>query len=909
MVITPSAAPIPGATPDWIHQFAELFSVTADFAFTTDLNGVILWANSALTDLIGEPLTGQNVLVFRPAWVREVLENEARPTAARVGFWVGKTAIAPRGKVERPIHQILVAHRNSDGEVDGYSALLRDLTDTDGIAERYRVLTDTVPVGIFHNDADGRCLWVNATYTALVGRPAEAALGYGWMQSLEPESLELLAQVQSSIAANGAFGPHNIEFIRPDGERRTASVRVAPLLASDGSVAGQIGVAADITQRRIEQRSLEIAEQRFRTVLNTMNEAIVLQDETAAITFWNPAAERILGLTADELRGVTPTSRDWHAFDADGRPLPDDMHPAIVALRTGGPVTGFVMGIHKPNGDRVWLRVSSQLTTLLGRDAQRGVVTTFVDITAERNAEQALRRSERQLQVITAAARDAICLHDSNGAYTWISEGAAEVLGWPTDVLLGRNPYEMFHPDDKDRIRESHEALLAGSRPRSLTYRYRRADGTYTWVETETAVVPATDTTPLRLVTTSHSADIRIESDARSQVRQQLRSVAQFAGRLAHDFTNLYTVAHTRMEMLRERVPDELRDDVEEAFAAIERAAALTRELRALSGSDLLQSERVNVGALVAEIGEQLSRAVPKHVAVVVEAPPSAVNVLVDPLVLAEVLLAVVNNAVYAMPQGGEILLTVSTTRITQAHVDAHGEAGVGEWALLRVLDQGVGIPHERLAQLFVPTLSHKGPAVETGLGLPVGLARMRQMGGHISVSNRVEGGTEVTLWLPVVSAAARAPTQTIPAAIAPTLGDDAVRSVHVLLFDDDAMVLRATDRLLTRAGYRVTPAASEADALRALAVGAALGERIDIILTDVVMPGLSGPQFVARLRESGDTRPVVYMSGFTGDSLVGAMRPEAGAMLVSKPFSGAALLDALQAGLRKTSRDAPLPS
>lgn len=898
---------------------AEVLSVTPDYAFTTDPQGVVLWANAALTNLIGTAIVGQEIESFRPAWVRALLEREARPVAARDGYWVGRTALVVPGKSELAIRQVLVAHRNAAGELEGYSGLLRDLTDVEEIAERYRVLAESFPVGIFHNDAQGRCLWVNATYASMTGRPADAAIGYGWMQALAPESMKLLERVKSSVASDGAFGPHNVDFIRPDGERRTASVRVSPLLAPDGTVNGHIGVAADITQRREEQRHIEVAEQLFRTVLNAVQEAIVVQDESVAVQLWNPAAERILGLTADQLRSLTPASRGWRAVDADGQPLPDDQLPAIVALRTGRPVSGFILGIHKPDGALVWLRVSSQLTTLPGGKSRPGVVTTFVDVSAEREAEEQLRRSARQLQTITAAARDAICLHDADGTYTWISEGATEVLGWPTEALLGRNPYELFHPDDVERVRRSaHEPLLAGSRPVSLTYRFRRADGTYTWVETKSAVVPATDTIPLRIVTTSHSADMRVESEARNQVRSQLGGVAQFAGRLAHDFTNLNTVARAGLEVVRERVSEELREDVDAAFEAIERATELTRELRALSGSDPLHSEGADFATLVTEFAAQLSRVVPHYLTLDVKAPPPGVQVLVDRSVLAQVLRAVVENAVDAMAQGGEVTITSDVVQLSRAHVDVHGEVSAGAWAQLRVLDEGTGIPDDGLAKLFVPGLSQKGQAVGTGLGLPVALARMRQMGGHISVRNRSGGGTEVTLWLPLAHAAMTLQGETEQVAVQPrrtavgpvgttvTSASDgaasADRSAHVLLVDDDDMVLRTAKRLIQRAGYRVTSAASGYDALTALAACDARGEPVDVILTDVIMPGLSGPQMIDKLREAGDTRPVVYMSGYTGDALPGAARPTAGAILVNKPFSGAAVIAALQSALSAVS-------
>ncbi len=909
--------------PAWLVRLAELFAVTPDYVFSVSLDGTILWANRSLETLIGQRVVGQNVATFRPEWVRELLETEARPAALRDGHWVGITALRVPPAGERPVRQVLVAHRSASGELEGYSAILQDLSAQQEMAERFRVLADTVPVGIFHNDADGNCVWVNRTYRDITGRTLDDALGDGWKRALAPESADLLLQVRAQLAAHGAFGPGNVAFIRPDGERRTAYVRVALVRSRDGTVQGQVGVVEDATERDSAQRALAASEERLRLVLASLEEGVVLQDSTGAIRLWNPAAERILGMSAEQLTGATSMDPRWRSTDAHGNYLPGDQHPSMIVLRTRRTVSHFVMGVTRSDGSQVWIRVTSQPVTMPDAPDEHAALTSFIDITSEYEADELLRRSERQLRVVTAAAREAICLHDADGTYTWLSEGCVAVLGWEADELRGQNPYAFFHPDDIDRIRrESHEPLLHGARLRSITFRFRRRDGSYSWLETESSLVAATETTPLRLVTTSRLVDYRVASEARNATRQRLGGVALVAGQMAHEFTNLHTVALSRLEMVRERLASDDQDDLQAAFDAIARASKLTRELRALSGNEPLHLERLELREFMRAFETSFRTYEGAELRVALFNSGPLLHVLADREILTSALHSVVSNSAEAMSGRGSIMLHVERVHLSEAQVDAHGEVAAGDWAVIRCCDTGPGITDSMMAALFEPRFTINRDTVGTGLGLPITLARMVQMRGHISVKSLEEGGTEVRLWVPiatesrdgsVISRVAGADTVRTPPRGATAVGERAVPPVdspassstgtHILLVDDDIHVLRTSQRILTRAGYVVIAAASGFDALTALEHDDAGERQIALILTDVMMPGLSGPLFVARRRALGDTRPVIYMSGYTGDALAPENAPEPGAVLLSKPFATTELVQAISGALAAIPR------
>lgn len=913
----PTSNAVPQPLPEWLSLLADLPTVSPDYILTTSLNGTILWANPAAERLLGAPLQGRDANDFLPVWVRELLESEGRPAARRDGHWIGRTALRLADGSERPVRQVLVPHFEDNGATAGYSAVLSDLGEQYGMAERLRAITDTVPVGVFCNDRHGRCEWVNATYCAMTGRTEAQLLGDGWRDALAPEAGDLPARAMADLEATGRFGPTEVPYLSADGSRRTASVRIGLMRGPAGEVSGQVGVVADITHAREQQLALRTSEERFRSVLETIEEGIVMQDASGRITLSNPGAERILGLTADQMRGVTSMDPRWATIDADGNPLPGDQHPAMVTLRTGQPVSGFVMGVNHPDRDRVWIRINALPITLPGSTGVGGVVATFVDITEQRLAEEALRASEQQLRIVTDAAIEAICLHEADGRYRWVSEGALEVLGWEPAQLLDTDPYDYFHPDDVERIRaESHQVAIASGRSMSITYRFRRHDGSYCWVETTTSIVPSAGGAPVRLVTVSRSADSRLASEARAATRERLGGVAHFAGRLAHDFTNLYTVLQSRLELMRDRLDGDVRHDLEAAFEAIDRATELTRALRALGGREAVQLVPTEIGEQLRAIAPLLESRTGVRVHASAVSSDAPLVALVDHDTLEAILLAVIRNAGEARPVGAEVTLHADRIVVHTPLVEAHGEVAVGDWLVIRCVDNGPGIDDAALAHIFEPEFSSKGTRIETGLGLPVALARMQRMLGHLSIARHQSGGTEVSLWLPLMQSDAfthiegyrgdaarrRTTPPTGSRSAASTPGDSMPAlavSAHVLLIDDDQLVLRTADRLLQRAGLRVTTATS-AFAARELLARESLG--IEVIVTDVVMPGMSGPQLVAERRAAGDRRPVVYMSGYTGDAIPMVQLPEAGAILVSKPFTSRTLVGAIARALAEAA-------
>ncbi|HSG65572.1 MAG TPA: response regulator [Gammaproteobacteria bacterium] len=253
------------------------------------------------------------------------------------------------------------------------------------------------------------------------------------------------------------------------------------------------------------------------------------------------------------------------------------------------------------------------------------------------------------------------------------------------------------------------------------------------------------------------------------------------------------------------------------------------------------------------------------------------------------------------MPDGGTVHISTARVHLTEPRIDPHGEVSAGDWAVIRCRDTGPGIEASQLARLFEPVLSSKGAHVETGLGLAVTLARLQQLNGHVSLRNHVGGGLEATLWVPRVSAPEAAVARMeVPVHSADASSAPASVATHVLLVDDDALVLRTAERLLVRAGFRVTAVGSGFEALDALDAAETAGDPIENIVTDVIMPGLSGPEFVAKRRQTGRVASVVYMSGYTGDSLPASLVPEAGAELVSKPFSSATLVSAIRAAMAR---------
>jgi two-component system, cell cycle sensor histidine kinase and response regulator CckA len=493
--------------------------------------------------------------------------------------------------------------------------------------------------------------------------------------------------------------------------------------------------------------------------------------------------------------------------------------------------------------------------------------------------EHALRESEAQLARTEAFALVMTAHLSLDGHWLKVPPTLCRLLGLEEHRLLGTSIDELLHPEHAEM--EGWEHLVRGeARTVDLETRWRRPDGKPLWMYLNASLVQDTAGEPLYLLL--YLRDITERKSLEDQLRQaqKMEAVGQLAGGIAHDFNNLLTAILGSTELLLADTPpdDPRREDVQEISRSAHRAAALVRQLLAYSRKQVLQPRRVDLNAIVREMGAMLRRVVGEPIELRLDLDPGLGHVTADPGQLEQVIANLGVNARDAMPRGGT--LTITTSNVTGRGVTAPADEGLsaaGPLVSLAVTDTGIGMDDEVRGRLFEPFFTTKELGRGTGLGLATVYGIVRQSGGHIQVRSRPGEGSSFTVYLP--RAEAPRPARGALAAAAPVSGG----SETVLVAEDEEAVRHLVCRVLRAKGYRVLEA-RHAEA--ALDLAAATAEPIDLLVSDLVMPGLGGRALADRLLNLRPALRVLFITGYAPEAVERQGRLPAGHGLLEKPFT-----------------------
>jgi PAS domain S-box-containing protein len=493
--------------------------------------------------------------------------------------------------------------------------------------------------------------------------------------------------------------------------------------------------------------------------------------------------------------------------------------------------------------------------------------------------EHALRESEAQLARTEAFALVMTAHLSLDGHWLKVPPTLCRLLGLEEHRLLGTSIDELLHPEHAEM--EGWEHLVRGeARTVDLETRWRRPDGKPLWMYLNASLVQDTAGEPLYLLL--YLRDITERKSLEDQLRQaqKMEAVGQLAGGIAHDFNNLLTAILGSTELLLADTPpdDPRREDVQEISRSAHRAAALVRQLLAYSRKQVLQPRRVDLNAIVRDMGAMLRRVVGEPIELRLDLDPGLGHVTADPGQLEQVIANLGVNARDAMPRGGT--LTITTSNVTGRGVKAPADEGLpaaGPLVSLAVTDTGIGMDDEVRGRLFEPFFTTKELGRGTGLGLATVYGIVRQSGGHIQVRSRPGEGSSFTVYLP--RAEAPRPARGALAAAAPVSGG----SETVLVAEDEEAVRHLVCRVLRAKGYRVLEA-RHAEA--ALELAAATAEPIDLLVSDLVMPGLGGRALADRLLNLRPALRVLFITGYAPEAVERQGRLPAGHGLLEKPFT-----------------------
>lgn len=486
---------------------------------------------------------------------------------------------------------------------------------------------------------------------------------------------------------------------------------------------------------------------------------------------------------------------------------------------------------------------------------------------------------EELFRLIGETADDMIAVVDVDGHRLYNSPSYQKILGYSAEELGNTSSLEQIHPDDRQKVAEAAKEAQRSGSGRRVEYRFRHKDGRWLILESTASVAKSNKGEPEKLVIVNRDITERRRLEAQLSLSQQLEAIGRLSGGIAHDFNNLLGVIIGYSEALQQRMsPDDPnREPIDEIRNAGERAASLTQQLLAFSRKQVLEPKVLDLNTIVIDVEKMLSRLIGEDIRLKLLLSPHLANIRADRSQIEQVLLNLAVNARDAMPTGGE--LVVETADVTLDEISARSRPYIvpGQYVLLKVTDTGCGMDAALQSRIFEPFFTTKEKGKGTGLGLATVYGVIKQSGGYILVESEVGKGTAFEVYLPRVEEDVEVRPEGERLA---KLGQD---HRTILLVEDEASLRKLIIRTLRSLGYTVYEAQ---DAAAALDIAKTTESVIDLLLTDVVMPGMNGRCLADTLSALRPGMRVLYMSGYTDGEIAPHGVLEGGTSILRKPFT-----------------------
>jgi two-component system, cell cycle sensor histidine kinase and response regulator CckA len=712
-------------------------------------------------------------------------------------------------------------------------------------------------------DLDGRIRQINRAWTEVLGYRIADLESMTSLDLVHPRDLERsVAEVKKLLQGIEIESFENRCRAR-DGTYRWLLWSATPALEEKAIFAA----ARDVTERKQAEEALRESEERSRAIVDSSVDAILTIDDAGTIQSVNPVVGQIFGYAPHELLG-----QNVSILIPSGERAQHAEHLATY-VRTGiKRILGQIREVQAVRKDGSHLPIEIQITEfqVLGRRFFSG---TMRDLTRIREAEEAGRRQHEILQGVFDHIPVMIAFLDDRGAPLVVNREWERTLGWKLEDAQGLDLLAEMYPERS--YRDMVLAFFSAAERRWSEFKTKTKNGSL--IDTAWATIRLSDGTAIAI---GEDVSERKRLEQQLWQSQKLEAVGRLAGGIAHDFNNVLNVIMGYAEMLARPLPADgpERRKVAKIQKAAERAASLTRQLLAFSRQQVLQPRVLELGTVVGDVMGMLKRSIGEDIEI-----RSTLNatgrVRADPGQMEQVLLNLAVNARDAMPTGGKLTIETSDAEIDEPYARLHPTALEGRYVMLAVSDNGQGMDPATQARIFEPFFTTKAKGKGTGLGLSTVYGIVKQSGGYVWVYSEPGLGTTFNIYLPRVDAqvASREPAARKEGAITET----------ILVVEDQDAGREMITEILGAEGYRIMAAA---DGNEAQELARRSPERIDLLLTDVVMPKMSGNDLARALTAHHPDMRVLYMSGYTSEMISHHGVLDEGILFLQKPFTPGAL-------------------
>ena len=636
-------------------------------------------------------------------------------------------------------------------------------------------------------------------------------------------------------------------------------------------------------------------------LLETLPDAVIAVDHSGTIVQVNSQAQELFGYERDELIGQKVEMLVPESYRQQHHHHRETFARTPKTRRMGAELELFG---RRRNGSEFPVEISlSPVSTEKGQF----VLSAIRDITDRKRIAEELRRANEELYRRTAeqlgdyrsklasiidSSEDAILSKDLSGAITSWNRGAERIYGYAPEEVIGKS-ISMLTPDDRpDEISEILGKIAGGGSIEHYESVRMTKDGRR--LDMSISVSPLRNAIGEIVGASAIARDITGQKRAEGQLRQaqKMEAIGRLAGGVAHDFNNILGIINACTEFLRDRIDATAETSVyvENIRKAIERGTALTKQMLAFSRTSAVQPRILDLNERLREISKLLRPLLGDDVEILIVKRSPAAVVEADPGQLDQIVVNLAVNARDAMPRGGKLILETSTVNFDEDFAEQHQAMAAGKYVLLAVSDTGTGMDEATVSRIFEPFFTTKEAGKGTGLGLATVYGIVKQSAGQILVYSEPGQGTTFKIYLPSAEHKIGLPSKQEVEAISPKR-----QGTTVLLVEDDEIMRGLTRQLLQEHGYTVVEADDGKSALEWLASHPG---SIDLLLTDVVMRHMSGPELAERLSASHPGLKVVYMSGYTGELMANREVLKPGVALLEKPFSRTALLNTIHTTL-----------